>query len=127
MSFGEPKAEVSARATARVAITRLMLTNFRSYGMLDLRVEAGHVVLVGPNGAGKTNVLEALSMLAPGRGLRGVKLSELARAAPGEAAGRPWSVSATCRAVKTRVSRSGQSGSTACRSATRRLWLSACA
>jgi len=95
MSLGEPKAEVSARATARVAITRLMLTNFRSYGMLDLRIEPGHVVLVGPNGAGKTNVLEALSMLAPGRGLRGVKLSELARAAPGEAAGRPWAVSAT--------------------------------
>jgi DNA replication and repair protein RecF len=40
-------------------------------------------------------VLEALSMLAPGRGLRGMKLSELARAAPGEAAGRPWAVSAT--------------------------------
>jgi DNA replication and repair protein RecF len=95
MSFGEPKAEVSARAAARVAITRLMLTNFRSYGMLDLKIEAGHVVLVGPNGAGKTNVLEALSMLAPGRGLRGVKLSELARAAPGETQGRPWAVSAT--------------------------------
>ena len=94
MSIGEPKAGVSARVEARVAITRLMLTNFRSYGMLDLRVEGRHVVLVGPNGAGKTNVLEALSMLAPGRGLRGVKLSELARSAPGEVAGRPWAVSA---------------------------------
>jgi DNA replication and repair protein RecF len=94
MSIG-PQAEVSARAHARVAITRLMLTNFRSYGMLDLRVEPSHVVLVGPNGAGKTNVLEAMSMLAPGRGLRGVKLSELARSAPGEAGGRPWAVSAT--------------------------------
>jgi DNA replication and repair protein RecF len=89
-------AGVSPREQARVAITRLMLTNFRSYGMLDLRVDAGHVVLVGPNGAGKTNVIEALSMMASGRGLRGVKLSELARTAPGEAAAfRPWAVSAT--------------------------------
>jgi DNA replication and repair protein RecF len=87
--------EVSPRAQACVAITRLMLTNFRSYGMLDLRVDAGHVVLVGPNGAGKTNVLEALSTLAPGRGLRGARLSDLARAAPGETSPRPWAVSAT--------------------------------
>ena len=91
----ERQAEVSARAHARVAITRLMLTNFRSYGMLDLRVEPSHLVLIGPNGAGKTNVLEAMSMLAPGRGLRGVKLSELARSEPGEAGLRPWAVSAT--------------------------------
>jgi DNA replication and repair protein RecF len=98
MSFGGPQAEVSARAEARVAITRLMLTNFRTYGMLDLRVEPSHVVLIGPNGAGKTNVLEAMSMLAPGRGLRGVRLGDLARAAPGEAASRPWAVSATVTA-----------------------------
>jgi DNA replication and repair protein RecF len=88
-------ADVPGCAKAPVAITRLMLTNFRSYGMLDLKVEAQHVVLTGPNGAGKTNVLEALSMLASGRGLRGVKLGELARRAPGEAAQRPWAVSAT--------------------------------
>lgn len=94
MSIGGPVAGVSARASARVAVTRLMLTNFRSYGMLDLRVAPQHVVLVGPNGAGKTNVLEAMSMLSSGRGLRGVKLSELARSAPGETAVRPWAVSA---------------------------------
>jgi DNA replication and repair protein RecF len=95
MSFGGPRLELSPRAAARVAVTRLMLTNFRSYGMLDLRVEPQHVVLVGPNGAGKTNVLEGLSMLAPGRGLRGARLGEMARTAPGEAAGRPWAVAAT--------------------------------
>lgn len=88
-------AEMPACARAHVAVTRLMLTNFRSYGMLDLKVEAQHVVLTGPNGAGKTNVLEALSMLAPGRGLRGVRLSELARHAPGDETQRPWAVSAT--------------------------------
>ena len=95
MSFGGQMAEVPARGQPRVAVTRLMLTNFRSYGMLDLKVEAQHVVLTGPNGAGKTNVLEALSMLAPGRGLRGVKLGELARHAPGDQTQRPWAVSAT--------------------------------
>lgn len=95
MSLGGQVAELPVRETARVAVTRLMLTNFRSYGMLDLKVEARHVVLTGPNGAGKTNVLEALSMLAPGRGLRGVKLGELARHAPGDQTQRPWAVSAT--------------------------------
>ena len=95
MSLGGQMAEVPARAQPRVAVTRLMLTNFRSYGMLDLKVEAQHVVLTGPNGAGKTNVLEALSMLAPGRGLRGVRLGELARHAPGDRTQRPWAVSAT--------------------------------
>ena len=69
MKLGGHMAELPARAVARVAVTRLMLTNFRSYGMLDLRADTHHVVLIGPNGAGKTNVLEALSMFAPGRGL----------------------------------------------------------
>lgn len=95
MSVLGPKAELPARAAARVAVTRLMLTNFRSYGMLDLKVAPGHVVLTGQNGAGKTNLLEALSMLAPGRGLRGAKLGELARSMPGDTTQRPWAVSAT--------------------------------
>jgi DNA replication and repair protein RecF len=95
MSVGGQRLEVSPRAAARIAITRLMLTNFRSYGMLDLRVEPQHVVLVGPNGAGKTNLLEGLSMLAPGRGLRSARLGDMARTAPGEPAGRPWAVAAT--------------------------------
>ncbi len=93
--MGGQMAEMPACAGARVAVTRLMLTNFRSYGMLDLKIDAQHVVLTGPNGAGKTNVLEALSMLAPGRGLRGVRLGDLARHAPGDETQRPWAVSAT--------------------------------
>ncbi|MCE9524091.1 MAG: DNA replication/repair protein RecF [Alphaproteobacteria bacterium] len=95
MSAGGQMVQVAAQVKARVAVTRLMLTNFRSYGMLDLKVEAQHVVLTGPNGAGKTNVLEALSMLAPGRGLRSVKLNDLARHLPGDETHRPWAVSAT--------------------------------
>jgi DNA replication and repair protein RecF len=81
-----------------VAVSQLMLTNFRSYPALSLACGETSVVLTGPNGAGKTNILEALSMLAPGRGLRGATLSQLSRKAAGEdedAAGGPWAVSAT--------------------------------
>ena len=53
---------------------RLVLGDFRSYGALRLEVDARPVVLTGPNGAGKTNLLEALSFLAPGRGLRRARL-----------------------------------------------------
>lgn len=62
-----------------MAVTRLALTDFRSYRDAVVEVSPGLVVLTGENGAGKTNVLEALSLLSPGRGLRGVALSEMAR------------------------------------------------
>jgi len=60
------------------SIRRLTLTNFRSYRSATLAVDAPLVVLLGPNGAGKTNVLEAISFLAPGRGLRRATLEEVA-------------------------------------------------
>lgn len=59
-------------------IRRLMLSNFRSYRAASLHVDAQIAVLVGPNGAGKTNVLESISYLAPGRGLRRATLDEVA-------------------------------------------------
>ncbi len=59
-------------------IRRLTLTRFRSYAAASLRTDARPVVLVGANGAGKTNLLEALSLLAPGRGLRRATLDEMA-------------------------------------------------
>src|SRR4030088_78345 len=59
-------------------IRRLTLTNFRSYHAATLAVGDGPVVLVGPNGAGKTNLIEAISFLAPGRGLRRATLEEVA-------------------------------------------------
>ncbi|RVT92661.1 DNA replication/repair protein RecF [Sphingomonas crocodyli] len=62
-----------------MAVTRLALTDFRSHGRLLIEPGPGLVVLTGENGAGKTNLLEALSLLAPGRGLRGAALSEMAR------------------------------------------------
>ncbi len=59
-------------------IRRLMLTNFRGYRAASITIESDMVVLVGPNGAGKTNLLEAISFLAPGRGLRRATLDEVA-------------------------------------------------
>src|SRR5579871_4749283 len=59
-------------------IRRLSLTNFRSYRAAQIEVAATTVVLVGPNGAGKTNLIEAISFLAPGRGLRRASLDEVA-------------------------------------------------
>ncbi len=62
----------------RVAVQRLHLTGFRNYEHGSLNVASQYVVLTGDNGAGKTNVLEALSLLSPGRGMRRAPLDELA-------------------------------------------------
>jgi DNA replication and repair protein RecF len=59
-------------------IRRLTLNNFRSYHAAQIDIAAKLVVLVGPNGAGKTNLIEAISFLAPGRGLRRATLTEVA-------------------------------------------------
>jgi len=75
-------------------ITALTLTDFRSYAAATLSIAAGTVVLHGPNGAGKTNLLEALSLFTPGKGLRGASAPEMGRREPGEAGGRAWAVAA---------------------------------
>jgi len=79
-------------------LTRLALTQFRNYPGLTWRPAARIAVVTGPNGSGKTNLLEAISLLQPGRGLRGARMADLARQAP-DAPGR-WGVAA-------RVSRDG--------------------
>ena len=61
-------------------LSRLLLTDYRNHADLLLTPGPGFVVLTGENGAGKTNVLEAVSLLAPGRGLRRASLSRIARA-----------------------------------------------
>ncbi len=81
-------------------VSALTLTDFRTYARLDLALDgaAGLVVLTGVNGAGKTNVLEALSFLSPGRGLRAARLAEPTRwgAAAALPSLRPaWAVAAT--------------------------------
>lgn len=72
---------------------RLTLTDFRNHAALDLQLDARPVCLFGPNGAGKTNILEALTMLAPGRGLRSASLVDVARASD-NIRQQPWAVSA---------------------------------
>lgn len=62
------------------SINRLRLTDFRNYAHADIAAGPGAVVLTGDNGAGKTNLLEAISLLAPGRGLRRAALADIARA-----------------------------------------------
>ncbi len=59
-------------------ISRMRLTHFRNYSSAALDLDGRHLVLVGPNGAGKTNLLEAVSLLSPGRGLRGATFDEVA-------------------------------------------------
>src|SRR6202050_5755962 len=66
-------------ARRRPRVRRIMLNDFRSYAALDLAIGGRLVVLCGENGAGKTNLLEALSLFAPGRGLRRAELAECVR------------------------------------------------
>jgi DNA replication and repair protein RecF len=74
-----------------VPVSRLALTDFRSYASTVIEAGPGFVLLSGENGAGKTNLLEAVSMLAPGRGLRGAALSDMAR----RGGNGGWAVAAT--------------------------------
>ena len=91
-----------ASRVGRVGVTRLVLTDFRNYRSVRLDLDPGlglgPVVLTGSNGAGKTNLLEAMSFLSPGRGLRNARLSDIDRRDVGsdglaEASG--WAVAAT--------------------------------
>lgn len=88
---------MTRRVTA-TALSRLTLTDFRSYERADLALDGRPVFLVGPNGAGKTNLLEAISFFTPGRGLRGASLTEVGRRLPGEVQGRAWAVAASVSA-----------------------------
>ena len=91
--FAVPASSPSGRQA--YAVRRLALTAFRSYPALTLETDARPVWLAGENGAGKTNILEAISLLSPGRGLRGAALVESARRMPGEIEPKtPWAVAA---------------------------------
>lgn len=74
MSDPAPAAVVSG-----LTVSALRLTQFRSHRRLELSFDARPVAIFGPNGAGKTNILEALSFLSPGRGLRRAAMEDIAR------------------------------------------------
>ena len=78
-------------SAAALSIDQLTLTNFRNYERLRLEIGRRHVVLTGPNGAGKTNLFEAISLLAPGRGLRQARYSRSWR---GAGPMRGWAIAA---------------------------------
>jgi DNA replication and repair protein RecF len=86
---------IAAAGVSNLAVTRLKLTNFRSYASAELVTGGGPVVLAGPNGAGKTNILDAISLLSPGRGLRGALLSDHIRRGPISQNDALWAVAAT--------------------------------
>lgn len=88
-----------ARAVAALSVARLAATRFRCYESARLDLDPRPVVLAGPNGAGKTNLLEAVSLLAPGRGLRRARLSDIDRL--GDSGG--WGVAATVETPNGRV------------------------
>ena len=77
-------------------VTRLTLNSFRSYEIASIDPGSGFVLLFGENGAGKTNLLEAVSMLAPGRGLRGAPYSDMAR----QGGSHSWAVAARLGATE---------------------------
>ncbi|MEO0920097.1 MAG: AAA family ATPase, partial [Pseudomonadota bacterium] len=58
-------------------LDRIKLSAFRNYGQLGLSLDGRHVVLSGPNGSGKTNLIEAVSLLSPGRGLRRASAAQM--------------------------------------------------
>ncbi len=94
----------SGAAPAILAVRQLRLTDFRNYRQLRLDCDLTPVVLVGANGAGKTNLLEALSFLAPGRGLRRARLDEVCRRSRGDDTdATTWAVAATLDTPEGRV------------------------
>lgn len=76
---GEAEAIVGDPAKTRLFVRTLKLTDFRNYARAELKLDARPVVLIGDNGSGKTNLLEAVSLLGPGQGLRGRPYAELCR------------------------------------------------
>ncbi|MEX0697981.1 MAG: DNA replication/repair protein RecF [Dongiaceae bacterium] len=94
-----PARTTAVQGPAGAALLRLDLSDFRCYARATIEIDARPVVATGPNGAGKTNLLEAISFLAPGRGLRHARLGAVDRRVTGEAAAataalRPWAVAA---------------------------------
>lgn len=91
-------------------VTRLTLTDFRNYQFLRINAELSPVVITGENGSGKTNILEAISFLTPGRGLRGAKLADIRRITPALVSDEyaPTEISNTSWAVSSTIQKGGE-------------------
>ena len=93
-------------------VTRLTLTNFRNYQFLRINAEPAPIIITGENGSGKTNILEAVSFLTPGRGLRGARLADIKRISMPMLVTdeyRPTEISSLSWAVSARVEKAGES------------------
>ena len=73
----DPRTAALATTNAVNGFSHLTLTAFRGFRDFTLEIEARSLVFTGPNGGGKTNLLEAISYLAPGSGLRSASLREV--------------------------------------------------
>jgi len=80
--------QIRLEEPAALAVCRISLDSFRNYRDAHLVLDSSPIILTGPNGSGKTNLLEAVSLLAPGRGLRRAQLAELQQ----QDATSPWAV-----------------------------------
>lgn len=83
--------------TLKSGVKRLTLTDFRNYKSLRIESEIAPIIITGENGSGKTNILEAISFLTPGRGLRGARLADIGRIRSADediAAAQAWTVAA---------------------------------
>ena len=74
-------------------IEKLKISNFRSYKILELSFESNPIVIYGKNGVGKTNLLEAISLLYPGKGIRRSSFSDMINISHNF----PWKIEALCR------------------------------
>lgn len=74
--------DIKSFTKLKSGVKRLTLTDFRNYAFLRILPELCPIVVTGENGSGKTNILEAISMLSPGRGLRGARLADIKRLSP---------------------------------------------
>ena len=99
-----PALKIQNQTVEKSGVVRLTLTDFRNYPFLRIEAPLKPVIVTGENGAGKTNILEAISFLTPGRGLRGARLADIKRITPAlvtseyqptEIANTSWAVSAT--------------------------------
>ena len=96
--------KIQVNNSIKSGVSRLTLTNFRNYQFLRINADICPIIITGENGTGKTNILEAISFLTPGRGLRGAKLADIRRIssvlvcdeyAPTEISNTSWAVSST--------------------------------